>query len=89
MGFRFQKRIKILPGITINLSKSGLSTSLGPRGAKVTLGHGKTRTTIGIPGSGISQTSIVSDDSEPKANNSIPAIVLLALAIIVFLAVLT
>jgi len=53
---RFQKRIKILPGISINLSKSGASTSIGPRGAKVTLGHGKQRTTISAPGTGISHT---------------------------------
>lgn len=53
---RFQKRIKILPGISINLSKSGISTSIGPRGAKVTLGHGQQRTTVGLPGSGLSHT---------------------------------
>lgn len=60
MGFRFQKRIKIIPGVTVNLSKSGLSTSVGTTGARVTLGHGKTRTTVGLPGSGISHTSITS-----------------------------
>jgi len=29
MGFRFRKSIKLLPGIRINLSKSGVSTSVG------------------------------------------------------------
>lgn len=62
MGFRFQKRIKLLPGVTVNLSKSGISTSVGPRGAKVTVGHGKTRTTVGIPGTGLSHT-VVSKNS--------------------------
>jgi len=57
MGFRFQKRIKLLPGVGINLSKSGVSTSFGPRGAKVTIGHGKKRTTVGLPGTGISHTT--------------------------------
>lgn len=56
MGWRFSKRIKVLPGVSINLSKSGVSTSLGPRGAKVTIGHGKIRQTVGIPGTGISYT---------------------------------
>lgn len=60
MGFRFQKRIKLLPGVSINLSKSGVSTSLGPKGTKVTLGHGKRKTTFGLPGTGISHTSVVS-----------------------------
>ncbi|PHM50036.1 DUF4236 domain-containing protein [Xenorhabdus miraniensis] len=29
MGFKFRKRIKIAPGIYINTSKSGVSTSIG------------------------------------------------------------
>lgn len=60
MGFRFQKRIKLMPGITLNLSRKGVSTSLGTTGARVTLGHGQQRITTGIPGSGISHTSIKS-----------------------------
>src|ERR1700749_3782088 len=54
MGFRFQKRISILPGVRINLSKSGASASVGPRGADVNIGpHGVT-TNAGIPGTGVS-----------------------------------
>lgn len=60
MGFRFQRRIRILPGVTINVSKSGLSTSFGVRGARVTVGRGKRRVTVGLPGSGLSHTSVVS-----------------------------
>lgn len=58
MGFRFQKRMKVLPGVTINLSKSGVTTSLGTRGARVTLGRGQTRKTVGLPGSGLSHTTV-------------------------------
>lgn len=54
MPIRFRKRIKLLPGVYINLSRSGISTSVGVRGASITSGHGKTRTNVGIPGSGIS-----------------------------------
>lgn len=57
MAFRFQKRIKLLPGVTINLSKSGVSTSIGPKGARVTLGHGKVRQTVGLPGTGLSHST--------------------------------
>src|SRR5262245_7092730 len=53
MPWRLWRRIKIGPGVTVNLSKSGLSTSLGPRGAKVTLGRGRVRRTLGIPGTGL------------------------------------
>lgn len=58
MGFRFQKRIKLLPGLTANLSRKGVSTSVGTTGARVTLGHGQQRTTVGVPGSGISHTAV-------------------------------
>jgi len=56
MSFRFWRRVKILPGVTLNLSKTGGSLSFGPRGTKVTIGpHGK-RTTVGIPGTGLFYT---------------------------------
>jgi uncharacterized protein YgiM (DUF1202 family) len=57
MGFRFQKRISILPGVRVNLSKSGASASIGPKGADVNIGpHGVT-TNAGIPGTGMSYRS--------------------------------
>ncbi len=56
MGFRFQNRIKILPGATVNLGKRGISTSFGVRGARVNIGRKGVRSTLGIPGTGISYT---------------------------------
>lgn len=53
MGWRFRKSIKIMPGVRINLSKSGISTSVGPRGAKVTFGPNGTYVNAGIPGTGL------------------------------------
>lgn len=58
MGFRFQKRIKICKFLTINLSRKGVSTSIGVTGARVTYGHGQKRTTLGLEGTGLSHTSI-------------------------------
>lgn len=55
---RFQKRIKVLPGLTLNLSKKGVSTSVGVTGARVTYGHGQKRTTVGLPGTGLSHTTV-------------------------------
>jgi hypothetical protein len=58
-GLRFQKRLRVLPGVRINLSKSGASASIGPRGADVNIGpHGVT-TNTGIPGTGLSYRSKV------------------------------
>lgn len=58
MGFRFRRSVKILPGVRLNFSKSGVSTSVGTRGAHVTIGHGQVRETVGIPGTGISCTEV-------------------------------
>lgn len=54
MGFRFQKRITIAPGIRLNISKSGVSTSFGPRGLSVTAGRRGTYLNMGVPGTGLS-----------------------------------
>jgi hypothetical protein len=70
--FRLFRRIKIAPGVTINVSKSGLSTSFGPKGAKVTIGKRGIRKTIGIPGTGISYTSVSSVGAKSPA--SVPEI---------------
>ena len=56
MGFRFFRRFKIAPGMTLNMSKSGPSLSFGPRGFKYTLGPKGTRKTFGIPGTGLYYT---------------------------------
>lgn len=57
MGFRFFKRMNILPGVTLNLSKGGGSVSIGPQGAKLTFGTSGARTTFGIPGTGLFYTT--------------------------------
>ena len=54
---RFRRTLRVAPGIRLNLSKSGLSTSFGPRGLHYTVGHGRRRTTVGLPGTGVSYTT--------------------------------
>ncbi|MCW5287001.1 DUF4236 domain-containing protein [Verminephrobacter eiseniae] len=54
MGLRFQKRIRIFKGLTLNLSKSGTSWTVGGPGASVNLKDGKATGNVGIPGTGIS-----------------------------------
>lgn len=56
-SFRLFKRVKVLPGLTMNLSKSGPSFSVGVRGAHVTMGRRGVRKTVGIPGTGMFYTS--------------------------------
>jgi Protein of unknown function (DUF4236) len=54
MGLRFHRRLSLLPGLRINLSRSGASVSVGRKGAWITVGHGQRRVTVGLPGSGLS-----------------------------------
>lgn len=54
MGWRFQKRKQLLPGLTLNLGRRGGSLSAGPRGAKVNVGRRGARGTISLLGTGLS-----------------------------------
>lgn len=58
MALRFRKTVKLLPGVKLNISKSGVSTSLGVNGATVNVKKGRAmKTTLGIPRTEISHTS--------------------------------
>jgi hypothetical protein len=51
---RFYRRFRILPGLWLNFSKSGMSITVGIPGFHLTFGsHGVTYS-VGIPGSGLS-----------------------------------
>ena len=60
MGFRFFRRVRIAPGVHVNLSKSGGSVSIGPRGTALTVGTSGVRATAGIPGTGLYYTKQMS-----------------------------
>lgn len=53
MGWRFRKRLKILPGVHLNLSKNGVSTTIGGKGASINHGKNGTFLNLGIPGTGV------------------------------------
>ena len=54
MSFRFQRRIKIAPGLNLNLSKSGVGISAGIKGATVSAGNRGLYGNLGLPGTGLS-----------------------------------
>lgn len=65
MGFRFRKSINLGGGARVNLSKSGVGYSFGTKGARITkTANGRTRTTVGIPNTGVSHVS----ESKSKRN---------------------
>jgi hypothetical protein len=70
MGFRFRKSIKIFPGLRLNLSKSGVSASIGTRGATVNVSERGTKATVGLPGTGLSYSEQL---SKPEQHGSAPA----------------
>lgn len=59
MGLYFRKRVKILPGVHLNISKTGTSWSVGPRGASVNVGKRGVYVNTGIPGTGIKYREVV------------------------------
>ena len=57
MGLCFRKSISLGKGLKLNLSKSGPSVSFGKSGLRQSIAlNGKTRTTVGIPGTGVYYT---------------------------------
>jgi len=57
MGFRFYKKVNILPGLSMNFSKSRPSVSFGPKGMKMTVGKNGVRSSFGVPGTGLYYTT--------------------------------
>ena len=57
MSWRFRRRLRVIPGVTLNIGKHGTSVSIGGRGAHVTYGRRGKRATIGLPGTGVSYTT--------------------------------
>ena len=70
MGLLFRKRIKIAPGIFINLSKSGASFTIGPKGANVNIGKNSAYVNTGIPGTGLYSRSKITHNT--KRSNTSP-----------------
>lgn len=70
MGLRFRKSFKIAPGVRVNLNKKSASISVGTKGARITKStSGRTTTTVGIPGTGISYSK--SHTSKRKTSSTV------------------
>lgn len=53
MSLYFRKRIKIFPGVYLNISKTGISFSFGTRGASVTAKKDGVYGNLSVPGTGV------------------------------------
>ena len=73
MGFRMRRSVQLLPGVRMNLSKSGIGYSVGVKGFRVSQGaDGKVRRTVSLPGTGMSYVTVVDDDGPAGASSAAP-----------------
>ena len=69
--FQFRKRLKLAPGLSLNVSKRGLGFSAGPRGLKASLSsQGKLTGSAGLPGTGISYRKTLNSNGESELAES-------------------
>jgi hypothetical protein len=70
MGWSFRRRIKVIPGVYLNVSKRGVSTTVGVRGSSLTFRGDGTYANAGIPGTGLSNRQKISGrTSSPASSN--------------------
>jgi hypothetical protein len=76
MAWSFRKRIKIIPGVHLNFSKSGITTSIGFKGANMTFGKSGSYLNTSVPILGIhnQQKIFNSNNSESEIYNEQPVI---------------
>ena len=72
MSLRFRKSINLGGGVRVNFSKSGVGYSFGTKGARITkTAKGRTRTTLGIPNTGLSYITESNNKSKKNAKSNI------------------
>ena len=67
MALRFLRRITLLPGLRLNISKRGASLTAGVPGASLTLGRKGLYRNLGIPGSGLSHRQRIATGNDRQA----------------------
>ena len=73
MGNLFRKRIGLGKFFALNLSKSGIGLSIGPRGAKFSINPKRARVQLGIPGTGIGYRQDYSVGGQPGGGQEVQA----------------
>ena len=75
MGWRFRRSVTLVPGLRLNLSKSGVSASIGGPPVTRNIGPHRTTSTGSLPGTGVSMRHQTGDASplattQPEAATS-------------------
>lgn len=66
MSIKFRKRVRVIPGVTLNLSFSTLSATIGVKGFNVNIGEKGTYLNTGIPGSGLYDRKRIDRNTQEK-----------------------
>jgi len=69
MPVRFRRTFTLFPGVKVNVSKGGMSITVGRKGFHLNFSKQGVRQTTGLPGSGISHTSYLFKNSEEEEKN--------------------
>jgi len=90
MGFRFQRRIRVAPGVRLNLSKSGIGVGVGRNGLRLGMDAKRRKYfSLGLPGTGLSYRSFfgrpVSMETLKKIGYAAGGLAILVVLVIVFI----
>jgi hypothetical protein len=87
MGFRFQRRIRIAPGVRLNLSQSGIGLGVGRPGLRLGMDAKRRKyLSVGLPRTGLSYRTFfgrpVTSDTVMRVVCAVIAVALFALLVI-------
>ena len=88
MGFRFFKRVNLIPGLRMNLSRSGPSLSIGHRGGWFTIGPRGKRVIVGGLGTGLYYMEKVPPATAPHGGHRAAFVVLVLVAVLFVVALI-
>lgn len=73
MPTRFRRTFTLFPGVKVNVSKGGMSFTVGKKGFHLNFSKRGVRQTVGLPGSGISHTSYLykNDQDDEETHNDV------------------
>ncbi len=74
MGWRFRRRVTMFPGVRLNLSARGVSTTFGIPGASVNIGSRGAYLNVGVPGTGLYNRMRLGGPSQPSPRETSPPI---------------
>lgn len=66
MPVRIRKSFNLFPGVKVNMSKGGMSITVGRKGFHLNFSKRGVRQTVGLPGSGISESSYIFKDKSEE-----------------------